>query len=526
MRRLFVILYVFLSCSGGFCIISDPPVFDHINNNNLEAVSKFISEHEINGVYGRDSLSLLVYSISREKTNIVDYLLSKGADPNQYVKGKSPVMFAVQTGRPSLVRLLIKYHADVNAEDAEKNTPLIYAAKHGNMRNIKILLKNDAYLNHKNYMWLTAYDFAVRSGHSEAARYLKSKYERELPSFHDGPYISWKNNGHIRAFYIVHDSTRKHTKRIDKRFIANTNPYSIKGFSADHAGYDLWNTIQIPETNYSGINRLMVIGDIHGGYDSLVLFLRNNNVIDDQHNWTWGDGHVLFLGDIFDRGDKVTEALWLIYRLEHQAVRNGGFVHLILGNHEVMTLEKDHRFLTDKYFYLCKKLNITYGNLYNKNTVLGKWLRSKNTIVKIDDKLFVHAGISTDIPKTGLSPEELNIMVRYFLNYPERNRKFGLKARELIMGMRGPFWYRGYVEDHYYIDPLTDKDISSILNYYGVSSIYIGHTNVDKISTRFEGRVIMMDVPFYTYGHSMEALLIEGNVKFLLNSSGTKKSFE
>jgi hypothetical protein len=186
---------------------------------------------------------------------------------------------------------------------------------------------------------------------------------------------------------------------------------------------------------------------------------------------------------------------------------------------------KDHRFITDKYYYLCKKLQLTYGHLFARNTVLGDWLRSKNSMIIIDDKLFVHAGISPDILNLKLSPDELNERIRYFLKYPERNRKYGLEMRETIMGMRGPFWYRGFIETQDYYPPFTSKDLEVILDEYDVSSVYIGHTNVDTVSSLYGNRVFMLDVPFYSYGYRMQALLIKNDISYLLYSNGKKKPF-
>ncbi len=47
----------------------------------------------------------------------------------------------------------------------------------------------------------------------------------------------------------------------------------------------------------------------------------------------------MFAGDMFDRGDQVTECLWLVYALEETAKAAGGYVHFILGNHELMNLQ-------------------------------------------------------------------------------------------------------------------------------------------------------------------------------------------
>ena len=459
----------------------------------MAAIELFLQTNDIDLKYGKDSLTLLTYAISKYNRKMVKFLLEAGAGPN--------------------------------VADSQQDTPLMYAAKTGHMKIIKLLMRKGAWLNYKNEKWLTAYDFAVRAHHPEASRYLKSRYERNLPPFRDGPYVSWKNDDRINAFYMVHDSAHNHSNKIKKQFKIEELPFLMPGFAYDTISYSLNKTHTAGPSRYTGVSNLLIIGDIHGGYDSLILFLINNGVVDDQLKWTFGMGHVVLLGDIFDRGDKVTESLWFIYQLEQQALESGGVVHFILGNHEVMILLNDHRFITDKYYYLCKKLQLSYGQLFAKKTVLGNWLRSKNSIIIIDDKLFVHAGISSEIIDLDLTLEEMNDRVRYFLNYPERNRKYGLENREIIMGMKGPFWYRGFIETEAYYPRFTENDLNAILDHYSVSSVYIGHSNVDSVSALYNNRVFMLDVPFYNYGFSMQALLIEEEVKYLLSTSGFRKPF-
>ncbi len=474
-------------------LFADPPIFKEIDANNTEAVELFLQTNDIDLKYGPDSLTLLTYAILKNNRKMVKFLLRAGAGPN--VRG------------------------------TWQNSPLMYAAQTGNMKIIKLLLRNGGWLNYKNEKWLTAYDFAVRAHHIEASIYLKSRYEKDLPPFRDGPYVSLKNSDRIKAFYLVHDSTRNHTDKIKKQFSTDGYPFMMPGFAYDTNNYFLNKTFTPGPSTYTGVSKLLIIGDIHGGYDSLLLFLRNNGVVDNQLNWTFGTGHIVFLGDIFDRGEKVTEALWLIYSLEQQALQSGGAVHFILGNHEVMILLNDQRFITDKYYYLCKKLQLSYSQLFSKKTVLGNWLRSKNSIIIIDDKLFVHAGISSEIIDLDLTLDELNNRVRYFLNFPERNRKYGIENREIIMGMRGPFWYRGFIESDAYYPRFSENNLQAVLDHFNVSSVYIGHSNVDTITTLYNNRVVMLDVPFYNYGFSMQALLIEDGVKYLLSTKGFRKPF-
>ena len=520
---IFQFILIFITITG--ISANDPPIFKYIRDNDIPAITEFIENNDINGIYGEDSTTLLIYSIQSGSNRVIELLLLKGADPNMYINGKSPLMYAILEGSRNKINTLLRHNANINDRDNEGNHSLIYAAIQGDVSIVKILLRHGAYLNLQNKTYMDAYDFAVKSNNAEAAKYLKFRYEKNLPELIDGPYISWDNN-RIKAFYFHHDSAQNITKKITRSFKTNSDTFLMEGFFRDTNNYFLLKDTYQQPSEFKNVEKILVVGDIHGGYDSLVKLLINNSVIDSQLNWNWDKGHLVFLGDIFDRGDKVTETLWLIYKLDHQAMSQGGAVHLLFGNHEILVLLKNQNYISDKYYYLCKKLKLSYGYLFSKDAILGRWLRSKNTAIKIDNKLFVHAGISPEIIELGLSLDKINEMVRFYINHPERNRKYGVSTKELIMGDSGPFWYRGYLEDNIKYKKVTNTDLDKILNYYNVSKILTGHTNVEKIFGYFDNKVFMLDVPFYSNTNYINALLFQNDNLFLLNSSGTKTKFE
>ena len=79
--------------------------------------------------------------------------------------------------------------------------------------------------------------------------------------------------------------------------------------------------------------------NIEGNYYSFVNLLIGNKITDNNLNWIYGTGQLVLNGDMVDRGEYVTQVLWLIYKLEQEASAAGGHVHFILGNHEAMNLE-------------------------------------------------------------------------------------------------------------------------------------------------------------------------------------------
>ncbi len=500
------------------------PVYKYIDSRDLKALENYLGDHDINTIPGEGSSTLLGYAILQDNARVVRYLIENGADVDLSSGGMDPLVLASRYAGPVIVRQLIEESADFTVRDSLDNTLLYYAAAGGKTKNCKILLKKGVPLNHRNFSWQTAYDYAIINGKVETARFLRQYFEHHLPDMRDGPYVRWKKFNRIDAMYLVHDSIKRVTKRHHLKTKARSDPFAMQGAFGDSNDYRFFRTNDEQGDHFSDVKRIMVIGDIHGGYDSLLKFMVNNSVIDRDLQWSWGDGNLVFLGDIFDRGDKVTESLWLIYGLEDQARQAGGRVHLLLGNHEIMILQKNERYISDKYRLMTDRVNMEYHMLFNKHTLLGKWLRTKNTIIKINDFLFVHAGLSPAIAYSGLGISDINNYTRYFMNHPERDIKDKI-SRSQILGADGPFWYRGYIEGNHQYDHLPEESFNKVLEAFGASRVFVGHTNVDHITPYYNGRVYTLDVPFYTFGYNMEALLIEGSSISAINSDGVLMKF-
>ena len=120
-------------------------------------------------------------------------------------------------------------------------------------------------------------------------------------------------------------------------------------------------------------------------------------------------------------------------------------MHYLLGNHEYMVLENDLRYIHKKYEKTTELLGRTITDLFDKNTVLGRWLRSKSTILKIDDKIFVHGGLSKKfIDNEDYSIEKSNDFLREWLEKPMFRSRSVLFDYKKHLGPDGPLWYRGY----------------------------------------------------------------------------------
>src|SRR5665213_4193263 len=104
------------------------------------------------------------------------------------------------------------------------------------------------------------------------------------------------------------------------------------------------------QSEWTGVERVVAVGDVHGDYGAFVEVLRMAGLIDRQNRWTGGGTHLVQVGDVCDRGPDTRKVMDLLMDLEKQAARAGGHVHALLGNHEVMNLMGDLRYTTPGEF--------------------------------------------------------------------------------------------------------------------------------------------------------------------------------
>jgi len=249
------------------------------------------------------------------------------------------------------------------------------------------------------------------------------------------------------------------------------------------------------EVRTSGKAPIFVVADTHGEYEILVAMLRKHGVVDAKLGWSYGRGDLVVLGDVFDRGSNQLEILWLLYQLEADARRAGGGVHLVLGNHETMVLMGDLRYLNPKYVQTAQIMGVnTYSELFGPTSVLGQWLRTKPAVLKINDLLCLHAGISRALVDSGLTLRQINAGVRSVLTGAVPEDASQRQLLELLIGSNGPLWYRGYFSEQTSFPTATAEDVDLSLKTFGVSHILIGHTIVPTVTPLYDGKVIAVQV--------------------------------
>ena len=92
-------------------------------------------------------------------------------------------------------------------------------------------------------------------------------------------------------------------------------------------------TVALPVSAYevkTG-SKVVAFADVHGAYDDWVSLLQEVGVVDDQLNWSGGKTHLVSVGDLIDRGPGSRQVVELLMKLDAQADKAGGAVHMDAG---------------------------------------------------------------------------------------------------------------------------------------------------------------------------------------------------
>jgi hypothetical protein len=332
------------------------------------------------------------------------------------------------------------------------------------------------------------------------------KSENVVTSFSDGPYLLPKNDSTLIIF-------ERKDYSFDSILVANpeVSKFEIKcafdSINCPQLSFHLVPTKVDSSDTFSMPDKLLVVSDIEGNYGKYYQLLLSNGVIDSNYNWTFGQGQLVIVGDLIDRGNYMTQCLWLTYHLEYEAQQHGGRVHFLLGNHEQLNLLGFNNYNANKYLKNYQKMRKDISQLFSRETEIGKWIRKKNAIIKIGDYLFVHGGISPSILANNLTLEMMNNEIRRDID----TRDYKTPESMALLSDDGILWYRGLVRGNDDDKKIVEEDLDRILVKYKCKSIVVGHSMVDSISHDFGGKVIRVDVNHY---QNSSALLIENGKCF------------
>jgi hypothetical protein len=308
------------------------------------------------------------------------------------------------------------------------------------------------------------------------------------------------------------------------------------------------------EYEFNDARRVVVFADVHGANTELLSVLREAGVIDESQHWRAGETHLVSLGDLLDRGTDSRKVLDLLMRLEGEARDAGGAVHVLLGNHEVMNIAGDLRYVSAGEFaafagpdearlreeawqrVLAQEPTaaradfdsayppgfFAHRQAFSPQGRYGAWLLTKPFLITINDTAFVHAGLPEVVARLGLDATNQTMhaeLAEYlqawqaiaaelhlvrpvgFLEQPQIVAARGAEAQsKALLAMQdaqvfnpnGPTWYRGQALCYPYTEA---EDFDAALAKLGVTRAVVGHTPspTGRVLSRFDGRLVLLD---------------------------------
>jgi len=347
---------------------------------------------------------------------------------------------------------------------------------------------------------------------------------------------------------------------------------------------------------WTGVPKVIAVGDLHGSYDKAIRLLKAAELLDEDRHWIGGEQHLVVVGDFVDRGEGDRALMDIFRRLQPESEAAGGRVHVLLGNHEVMNLMRDYRYVNPESYQAWadeeKKADrraawrifsnaatasangaptraefkekyppgyFARQKSFEENGEYGQWLLGLPTMVKINDVVFVHGGVTVETAALGV--DEINRLLqaelRRHLEARELLEKKGVitplmtygdifwmakdgvnQAERLsraqreplqelydtfknpLLGENGPLWYRGgSFED----ERIEREMVVRALELMDAKAIVVAHspTQGQRITSRFYGQLFRVD---HDIGGSedLQALVVESGEIMVLDASTGK----
>ena len=282
--------------------------------------------------------------------------------------------------------------------------------------------------------------------------------------------------------------------------------------------------------------RIIVFGDIHGDYNLAITLLKLGKVIDDNNKWIGGDTYIVQVGDQLDnyrpiqkstmndelknnskyKGDEPEDikVLKLFTDLDKQAIKENGGVISLLGNHELMNVLGDFRYVSNNDIEKFKNYK-KYNNFENSKDArldafkpgheYAKFLAcTRLSSVIIGSFIFVHAGIFPGINDVDDLHKVNYIVKKWLLGLINKKNVGSILSSKIffstfwdrILGSIPPNMNNNDERCQKYLDNvfkiLYDK------NNINIKSMVIGHTpqiyaNSDGINSACDNKVWRVD---------------------------------
>ncbi len=242
---------------------------------------------------------------------------------------------------------------------------------------------------------------------------------------------------------------------------------------------------------------VFAMGDVHGDYDAMMKSLRLGGVVDDAGKWVAGNATLVQTGDLLDRGDDEQKIVDYLEALQEEAAAAGGEIVLMNGNHEVMNVAGDLRYVTPggfADFEDVEGLDVDSPALarvpapararmaaFLPGGPYAKKIADHPIVAVVGDTVFAHGGVLPQHVEYGI--ERINDETQAWME-GKADPPLVLQSEE------APIWTRLYSQE-----PPDCATLDEALAGLGAARMVVGHTvQREGITSACDGKIWRVDV--------------------------------
>ena len=272
--------------------------------------------------------------------------------------------------------------------------------------------------------------------------------------------------------------------------------------------------------------RIIAIGDLHGDFKAAKRAFKLGGAINEKGTWIGGPLVVVQTGDVLDRGNDERELLAFLDQEQDAAEKAGGHVYRLNGNHEIMNVQGDFRYVSEQGFKAfanepstgrpdAAELPIEQRGRAEAFLPGGRQARKLAAfpiVWIVGDTVFAHGGVLPTHLGYGLDRmnQQIGAWMRGEAQLPKK-----------LQGDRTPFWIRDYGElgrDE------VCTELDRVLRALKAARLVVGHTpQKSGISFGCDRRLARIDVGLSSYygNNPTQVLEIAGSVMHVLHDDPT-----
>lgn len=252
--------------------------------------------------------------------------------------------------------------------------------------------------------------------------------------------------------------------------------------------------------------RLVSMADLHGEYQHAIKIMQAAGLIEEGTNtslqgpdgrpfsqykgvrWIGGTTTLVQTGDIVDRGEYARDLYALFQDLRQQAASAGGRVVNLVGNHELMNIQRDLRYVSDEDYAEFGGVDARKEAFAPDGWVGRQIMDEFQVAFMANETIFVHAGLLPEHLARGI--DWLNGEFRRQLHRCASSRCQGKEFP--LLQATGPVWLRRLATGK---EAQACPELKKALTMAGARRLVVGHTQVadGSVRPRCGGHLLMAD---------------------------------